>query len=152
MKPCYNQSMADLVLIMPPADEDDTDGAQRVFENFLHLYQPALIRIEYYLEEIIEKAGPAYASAYQPWHDAIHNLFKGVYLTAKKIPLPNNSKFIEALKMLSFDSALQFLSDLCAICKIPMPQDWTVKFREHINLLLFSLSILNRASQPSLIR
>jgi len=139
-------------MILPPLNEDDTEGAQRVFEEFLTLYQPTLIRVEYYLEEVIEHAGAPYAEAYKPWHIALHDLFKGVYLTSKKLPLPNKEKFIDALRTFSFDSAIQFLLDICANCKLKLSQDWSDKFREHINLLLFSLSILSRVQQPSIVR
>lgn len=152
MKTCYSNLMNDHLLIVPPSGEDDTEGAVRVFEEFLTLYQPTLIRIEFYLEEVIEQAGPEYADAYRPWHTALHDLFKGVYLTAKKIPLPNKSRFIDALKTFNFESALQFLRDLCANCKIQLSEDWVARFREHINLLLFSISILNRTEQPALAR
>jgi len=144
--------MTDNLLITPPLDEDDTEGAMRVFDEFLTIYQPTLIRIEYYLEEIIEQAGPTYAEAYRPWHTALHNLFKGVYLVSRKIPLPNPTKFIDALKTFDFDSAVQFLYDLCANCKITLHENWVTRFKEHINLLLFSLSILSRKSQISLAR
>lgn len=140
--------MEDLKIIIPPKGEDDTEGAQRVFEQFLVIYQPVLIRVEYYLEEVIEQAGVNYAEAYKPWHVALHDLFKGVYLTAKNIPIPDKDRFIDALRTFSFDSAIQFLSDICISCKLRLPQDWVAKFREHINLLLFSLSILARNQQP----
>lgn len=152
MKFWYNHRMEDLKVIIPPAGEDDTEGAQRVFEEFLTLYQPVLMRVEYYLEEVIEHAGVTYAEAYKPWQSALHDLFKGVYLTAKAVPLPDTEKFIDALRTFSFDSAIRFLSDICTSCRLKLPQDWVTKFREHINLLLFSLAILTRAQQPSLAR
>lgn len=152
MKLCYDNFMEDCLTIIPPAGEDDAEGAQRVFEEFLTLYQPTLIRIEYYLEEVIEQAGVTYAEAYRPWHSAMHDLFKGVYLTAKKVPLPDTDKFIDALRTFSFESAIQFLCDICINCKLQIAKDWVERFREHINLLLFSLSIINRVQQPSLAR
>lgn len=145
-------NMEELFPITPPCGEDDTEGAQRVFEDFLTLYQPTLIRLEYHLEDIVDHAGTMYAEAYMPWRDALHELFKGVYLTAKKVPLPNKEKFIDALRTFSFNSALQFLIDMCASCKMRLPENWAETFREHINLLLFSIAILSREPRPSLVR
>ncbi|MFW0776994.1 MAG: hypothetical protein ACN2B6_04670 [Rickettsiales bacterium] len=142
--------MGEELIIIPPKGEEDTEGAQRVFEQFLKLYQPTLIRVEYYLEDIIEHAGPAYAEAYQPWHDAVHSLFKGVYLQAKRIPLPDTEKFIAALETFSFDSAIKFLQDLCVSCKLKANREWVARFREHIKLLLFSMSILRRNQELAL--
>lgn len=139
--------MGEYKVIVPPMNEDDTEGAQRVFEEFLVLYQPALTHIEHFLEHVMEDAGPDYADAYKPWHKALHDLFRGVYLVAKKIPLPDPEAFTEALRMFSFDSAIQFLSDVCLSCRLSLQNDWGQRFREHINILLFSVSILNRQQQ-----
>ncbi|MCE2926455.1 MAG: hypothetical protein LW823_02245 [Rickettsiales bacterium] len=144
-------TMSESDQIPPPLHEDDQEGAQRVFDQFLQLYQPTLVRVEYYLEEVIEKAGD-YSEAYKPWYQALHNLYKGVYLTAKKIPLNNKQRFIEALQTFSFDSALQFLEDLCANCRIALSQDWIAKFKQHVQLLLFAFSIMNRNRIPELAR
>ena len=144
--------MGEKLIIIPPRGEEDTEGAQRVFEQFLKLYQSTFIRVEYYLEDIIEHAGPAYAEAYQPWHDAIHSLFKGVYLQAKRIPIPDSEKFIDALKTFSFDGAIKFLQDLCINCKLKVNREWVARFREHIKLLLFSLSILQRDQEFAISR
>lgn len=146
------KAMEDTGTIRPPTDGGDREGAQRVFEEFLTLYQPTFILVEYHLEDVIESAGPAYAQAYKPWYDALHTLFKGVYLTAKKIPLPDTEKFIDALHTFSFEGTLQFLSDLCISCKLKVTQEWLNRFREHIKLLLFSLSILHNKQAYELTR
>ncbi len=152
-KICYACSMEDYLQIMPPTDGEDIEGAHRVFEEFLVLYQPALLSVERYLETVIEEIGPDYADAYRPWHKGLHDLFQGVYLMAKKIPLPDPEAFADALRMFSFDSAVRFLWDLCISCKLALQSDWVERFREHIDMLLFSLSILNRhQQQPSLAR
>ena len=149
-KLCYDTYMEEDHRILPPKGEDDAEGAQRVFEEFLILYEPTLVRIEYYLEHVIEQVGPAYAEAYRPWHKAVHDLFRGVYLTVRNIPLPDPDSFIEALKMFGFDSAIQFLQDLCISCRIALERDWMEHFRQNIDLLLFSATILRREQQQAL--
>ena len=134
---------------MPPQGEADTEGAQRVFEEFLTLYEPTLVRIEFYLEEVIEQVDPAYAQAYRPWHKALHDLFHGVYLTSRDIPVPDSDSFIDALKMFSFDSAIRFLRDIGVSCRIGLQRSWSDQFHEHINLLLFSASILKQKQNNS---
>ena len=73
--------------IIPPLGEEDIDGARRAFGDFLVIYKPTLERIEIYLEQIIEQAGTAYAEAYRPWRQGLHELFRGATLISKKIPL-----------------------------------------------------------------
>src|SRR5688572_25575221 len=99
--------------IVPPTDETDTNGALRVFDDFFSLYQPTLVRAEAYLEDIIEKVEPIYGEAYRPWHRALKDLMRGVYLMTRKIPLTNKESFLEALKIFSLESAIQFLKDIC---------------------------------------
>jgi hypothetical protein len=143
--------MTEAGIIIPPTGEDDAEGARRVFEEFFSLYHPTLLRVEYYLEEVIDAAG-GYAQAYAPWQAALHNLVKGVYLTAKRIPLPDTQALTEALKIFTFESAILFLRDLCANCRIALTQDWPQRFREHINTLLFALAILQRQHAPAFSR
>jgi hypothetical protein len=142
--------MEDWNYILPPADGDDIKGAERVFEDFFTLYQPTLTQLDTYLENIVEEVGPIYAQAYRPWHIALHDLCTGIFLMSKKIPLPDKDRFMEALKIFSFDGAIQFLYDLCTSCRITLDPNWLKRFQQHINLLLMSLSILNRQQQPSL--
>lgn len=144
---CYNYSMGGMDDIRPPKGDDDINGAQRVFEDFLVLYQPTMSRVEEYLEKIVEETRPAYAEAYRPWLKALQDMMQGIYLVAKKIPLPDSESFMESLRMFSFESAIDFLRDICVCCRHILPRDWTDRFREHINMLLFSLSILNRQEQ-----
>lgn len=136
--------MEDDIKIIPPMGEDDIKGAERACEEFFILYQPTLSRIERHLETIISHTSLNYVEAYLPWQQALRDLIRGVYLTVKKIPLPNYEAFLEALHIFSFESAIQFLRDLCTSCNIDLSQSWEEKFREHINMLLFSVSILNR--------
>jgi len=142
--------MGDHQMITPPAHGDDTEGAKRVFEQFFILYQPALTRVEHYLEHVIDQMEPAYAEAYRPWHKALRDLSQCFYLAARKIPLPDPESFMDALRMFSFDSAVEFLKDLCISCQLVLDKDWAQHFREHIDMLLFSLTILNRKQQNSL--
>ena len=128
------------------------EGAQRVFEDFFNLYQPAFISIEHYLEDAMDHMAPIYANAYRPWYKGLHDLLRGVTLMAKKIPLPDPEEFSDALCMFSFDGAIQFLSDLCISCRLVLQNDWAQRFHEHINLLLFSLSILERQNRQGIAR
>lgn len=126
--------------------------AHRVFEQFLSNYQAILVRVEDYLEEVIEKTDPAYGGAYIPWKNALHELLNGAYLIAKKIPLPNKEDFMDALCMFSFESTIKFLRDVCTICQLKLKKEWEHEFREHINQLLFTISNLNQKQQASLAR
>lgn len=130
--------------MLPPTGEDDTEGAFRVFEGFLVIYQPALVGVEHYLHQAMHDMEPTFAEAYRPWQNALHDLFTGIYLTAKKIPLPDPEKFMEALRLFSFDSAIRFLHDICISCKMKMQANWSERFREHIDMLLFAANILER--------
>ena len=59
--------------IQPPRGANDTQGARRVFEDFLDIYQPTLVRVENYLEDTVRKIDPAFAEAYRPWQQALHD-------------------------------------------------------------------------------
>lgn len=133
-------------LLIGPAHEEDMEGARRAFEEFFVLYQPALSQVERHLEKVIEEAGE-FAEAYRPWYLGLRDLFRGIYLTVRRIPLPDPESLREALHMFSFDSAVHLLRDLCISCRINVSRDWGQHFREHINMLLFSLSILNRQQE-----
>ena len=146
MKLCYDEFMLDDETILPPEHDTDIDGAERFFNQFQKIYHPTLLRVEYYLEELVEKAGD-YAEAYRPWQQALHHLCRGVYLTAKKIPLSNQQRFIDALQTFGFDSALQFLEDLCTCCRINLPRNWAAQFKAHLQQLSFAFSILLRQRQ-----
>ena len=135
--------------ITPASGEDVVKDAESAFESFLTLYHPLLSKIDHYLEHVMSEIGPTYARAYMPWHTALHDLCSGVFLISKKIPLPDTERFIEALKTFSFESAIQFLYDLCLSCRILLERDWIKKFQEHIHTLLFSMDVLNRQSQLS---
>jgi len=125
------------------------DTSHRVFESFIVAYQPILKTAEDYLEDIVERTAPAYAEAYKPWKDALHELLRGAYLISRKIPLPNKDRFVEALQMFSFDSTIKFLCDICKLCGIKLAKDWEEDFHEYINQLLFALASLNRQPQHS---
>ncbi len=120
-----------------------TDTGHRVFEEFLLAYKPVLVRIEDYLDEVIEKTDPAYVAGYVPWKNALHELITGAYLIARKIPLPNRENFMEALCLFSFDSAIKFLRDICNICQLQIRKNWEKEFHDHIDKLLFTIATLN---------
>lgn len=139
--------MVDCERITPPASNHDQEGARRVFDDFFHLYHPTLVRLEYKLYNIIEETEPVYANAYRPWQKALHILVRGIYMLAKRIPLPDIEDFRDALRMFSFDGAIQFLDDLTMRCRLSLHPEWAEQFREHIKLLLFSLSIIYKQRQ-----
>lgn len=126
-----------------------TDTVHRIFEQFLITYHPVLMEVEDYLDSIIEKTDPVYVEGYLPWKEALHELVRGVHFLARKIPLPSRENFIEALCMFSFDSAIDFLLDICSICQLQLEKNWEIKFRENINQLLFSISLYNQHQYSS---
>ncbi len=144
--------MEGLYTITPPAGEADRLGAHRVFEDFLTLYQPALTSVEHYLTKVVDETEPTYAMAYEPWLVALRDLMQGAYLIARRIPLPDPASFIEALQMFRFEGAIHLLSDICADCRLLLSSDWAKKFHEHIDMLLFSASILFRQQHEGLQR
>lgn len=135
--------------ITPPTSETDTTGARRVFEDFFDIYQPTLRRIERHLEGVIDEAGPHFAEAYRHWYKALRDVFRGVYFVSKNLPLPNKDAFLEALRMFSFDSAIQFLKDICVDCRIALERDWAQHFHQHIDTLLFSYAVLTRQQKQT---
>lgn len=122
------------------------------FEEFITTYKPILVRVEDYLDEVIEKTDPAYVAGYIPWKNALHELITGAYLIARKIPLPNKEGFMEALCLFSFDSAIKFLRDICNICQLQLKKNWEKEFHDHIDKLLFAISAQNLQQQSSLSR
>lgn len=139
--------MADIRPITPPLDENDAEGAHRVFEEFFVVYQPTLIRLECKLHDIIEESGPTYSTPYRAWHKALHDLVRGVHMIARRFPLPDAEGFAEALRIFSFDGAAKLLNDLIITCRLPLAPNWAERFKENIKLLLFSFSILQRQMQ-----
>lgn len=138
--------------IASPQGEDDKQGAKHVFDEFFVIYQPVLMDVESYLKNTMEKMDSEYASAYKPWFDALENLLQGVFLTVKKIPLPDTDSFIDAIKLFTFDSAIQFLYDLCLSARIKLSNCWAEQFQKHIHMLLFSAAILFDQRQKSYAR
>lgn len=136
--------MGNVHSITPPLHEGDKKGAERVFQDFLVVYQPVLTNIEGYLAKVVEEINPIYVGAYEPWLSGLRDLIRGAYLVAKRIPMPDPESFIDALHMFSFDSAIEFLKDICACCRINLAHDWGENFRKHIDMLLFSTAILYR--------
>ena len=117
------------------------DTSHRTFEQFLIAYQPVLKIAEDYLEEVIEKTYPAYAEAYKPWEDALHELLIGVNSIARKIPLPDKNSFIDILEMFSLDSTIKFLLDIYKLCHVKLRSGWDIEFRENINKLLGAMRL-----------
>jgi hypothetical protein len=144
--------MSKLDHIALPKDENDHKAALRVINAFVDTYQPAIIQAQEHLQKVIKNMEPGYAAAYKPWFSALNDISKGIQLLAKKIPLPDMDRFIDALHMFTFDGAVQFLFDLCRNSKMALERDWPEKFRQHIDALLFSISILNRQLAPSAVR
>lgn len=138
--------------IPPPHSSDDNEGALRVFNDFFHIYQPVFARVEFYLEQVITQVDPMYAQAYRPWHKSLRDLMRGVYLMARRVPLPDPDAFLDALRTFSFDSAIYFLRDICVSCKLHIERGWAQRFRENILTLLFALGILQRQHEQQLQR
>lgn len=135
-----------------PQGGDDKEAAKRVFDEFYIFYQPVLSEVDSYLETLMNNMETAYAQAYQPWHAALQDLMQGVYLTVKKIPLPDRESFLDAIALFSFESAAQFLYDLCLSCRINLSRDWIAHFQKHINQLLFAAATLFNRQQQSPVR
>lgn len=129
--------------------EDGRQEALRVFTEFFNLYQPLLTSIDAYLKDSMDRMSASYAQAYMPWQGAIQDMVQGVYFTVKKIPLPDTQSFLDSLRLFSFESAIQFLYDLCEICRIQLPRDWVARFQKHIHALLTAASILYNEQQQS---
>lgn len=126
-----------------PSHDTDVEGAHRVFEEFNKLYQPVLQSAEKHLHVVVAKMEPEYGTAYTSWYNALDELCRGIYMISRNIPMPDMQRFIDSLHMFSFDSAAQFLYDLCRNAKIPLPRDWIKVFRAHVDLLLFAVAIIN---------
>lgn len=136
-------------LVTRPETDDDSDGARRALEEFAQLYHPTLMAAKDHLHMVISGMEPEYADAYKPWHTALNEITRGIHLLNKKIPLPDMKRFLDALYMFTFEGAIQFLYDLCIACKIRLHRQWEKDFREHIQILLFSIAILNREQAVS---
>jgi hypothetical protein len=139
-------------LIIAPKSEADSAGAERVLKDFARLYQPTILQAATHLSIFTEKMEPAYAAAYSPWQTALMDLAHGLQLMVRKIAIKDIERFMDALHMFSFEGAIQFLYDLCKSCKIQLHRDWQQQFRQHVDMLLFSLSILNREMASALAR
>ena len=144
--------MGECSLIIPPTGENDTEGARRIFSEFVTLYQPVLLQIDTQLEKTINTLDPLYAEAYRPWQQALRQLIKCSHMIARKIPLPSTDNFLEALSMFSFEGAIAFLRDIGTSCKLLINDDWVKRFRQYIHLMLFSLTILHQKQQTGLTR
>jgi len=138
-------------LIPAPASEDDQDGAQRVFEEFYVLYKNTLVSVETYLEQVLGDVNPAYAGAYRPWYRATRTLLRGVYLTVRRIPLPDPEAFVESLRTFSFEGAAQFLNDVCISCKVKVEQGWSRRFRENVDTLIKAHRIIVQRQKERLL-
>ena len=129
-----------------PTGVDDAEGAERVFNEFFTQYQPVFKNVEIYLGKIIKEA-PEYADAYRPWQNAIHHLSDGIALTIQNHQLPEDEEFAEALRMFSFDGAINFLEDISSNCRLNLERDWSQHFHDHLNALLLAFSILRKTPQ-----
>ncbi len=136
--------------LIPPLGDGDVEGAKRFFKDFLSEYQPLFTKVDVYLGQLV-KTAPEYADAYLPWKRALQDLSRGVYFTVKNIPLPNLEKFLEALKMFTFEGAVHFIEDICADCKLALEREWSRRFREHIDMLLFAFVILQKGMRPAMV-
>ena len=134
--------MLNVITIKPPEDENDKAGAIRVFHEFLHQYQGALISAEHYFEQIMEQVQPQYSQAYQPWQRAVKDLLHGVYLVSTRIPLRNPKSLADALRLFTLDSAVCMLHDVCISCKMRVPGNWAYAFKENMRVLGAAFRVL----------
>lgn len=135
--------------IIPPLGTGDSEGAQRVFEEFHAIYHPILMQLDFCLRDIIQESGPTFSSAYQPWQEALQQLESGIDAIVRHIPVIHTEKLSEALNMFCFDSSVMLLNDILVNRRFPVPDNWVEQFRDHIKLLLFSLSVLQAQEQAS---
>lgn len=136
-------------LIIPPDSESDDSGAYRVFDEFLEMYQPSLLRVEYYLEELLEHTQDIYKDAYRPWYVAVRDLLKGVFLLSKRVATSNTQEFVEAIRMLSLDSAVTFIRDICISCLIMVRPEWERCFKQNLNTLFEAHRIIMQQQEQS---
>lgn len=106
-------------------------------------YESVVHVLDSHLQDMVDHLQPPFADAYKPWQEALKDLFDGVQSLARGQPLPHPDMFREALNMFSFDGALQFLSDLCLCLRLTAQGEWLKRFRDDINILLFSAAILS---------
>ncbi len=123
----------------------DKQAIKQACKNFIEEYQPILTQVETHLKQLMENTEPHYAQAYKPWLKGVRDLCMGVFLMSKSIPVPDPAALLDALKMFSFEGALQLLNDVCIICKIAIKSDWINKFRKDIDIMLFAAANLNTA-------
>lgn len=112
---------------------------ERALETFVEVYQVTLFRVEQYLEEVVEEAGPEFAAGYTPWLRSIRDLTRGAFLASNHVPLKNQEPFLDALRVFSFSSATQFLQDVCSTIGIKHDHTWAEKFKEQIRLMTVAL-------------
>lgn len=125
--------------IQPPVGVPDSDEARRAAETFVVVYQVTLVQVEEYLEDIIEEAGPQYAQGYQTWLESIRELSRGAVLLSKKAPLKHKERFIDALRLFSFNSAAQFVGDICRTLELDKDRKWPQEFRQEIEKLAIAV-------------
>lgn len=132
-----------------PFANNDRQSARNACVQFINEYHPILSTAESYLQNMIEQTEPTFAQAYKPWLKGLHDLCVGVYLLSKGIPLKNPQSLLEALKMFTFESTLQFLHDVCISCKLKLQGDWLRKFRQDIDNILFAAAVLSRGQEQA---
>lgn len=132
--------------IAPHRYASDTDGAQRVFTEFWNLYGAQLTSAEGYLLGVMEHSG-SYAEAYRPWCRALTDLIHGVYLAARRIPLPNVKAVREAMRIFSMKSAANMLRDAIVGACVPLAAGWAARFCENMAALAGAFRVLARGRE-----
>lgn len=122
----------------PQVSEEDQESAQRALETFVTVYQVTLIRVEQYLEEIIIEVGPELSGGYKPWLHSVRDLTRGAFLLSNQTPLKQKDRFLDALRVFSFGSAVQFLNDICSTIGMNNDRKWPENFKEHIHRMMIA--------------
>lgn len=117
-------------------------NALEVFQNFRNDYEGTFVRVEYYLKEVVENVPPYLASAYQSWYKAAHDLIRGVYCVTKEIPIAHAESLKDAIHLFTYDSAIQFLRDICISCGMRVNDDWCKALKENMHQLKTAFEML----------
>jgi hypothetical protein len=110
----------------------DALAAQQAAETFVEVYEVTLVSVEQYLEELVIEVGPDMSGGYKPWLHSVRNLTRGAFLLSKQAPITQMEKFQDALRVFSFNGAVQFLNDVCNTVGIQTNRTWAEEFKQHV--------------------
>lgn len=119
-------------------------NAKTVCIEFLNEHHSMLKTVESYLSDLVKKTEDTYSKAYEPWLKGIQDMCVGIFIVAKGMPLTQPSRLVEALKMFTFESALNFIDDMCKCCQLALKPERLKKFRQDIDRILFNIAHLQQ--------